>query len=218
MWKYLRNLVDELFIIKPKNMKILIDNGHGEDTKGKRSPDGFFREYSYARYIASMIVTNLKIKGYDAELLVTEENDISLKERVRRVNEICDKLGSENVLLISIHNNACGDGTNWMNGRGWSAYTTKGDNNSDKLAEILYKEAKKNFEGKKIRIDNSDGDMDWEENFYIIKNSKCVSVLTENFFMDNKDDIAYLCSDEGKNAIIETHINGIIEYLKTLKH
>ena len=218
MWNFLRNLVDELFIIKSKNMKILIDNGHGEDTEGKRSPDGLFREYSYARYIASMIVTNLKIKGYDAELLVTEENDISLKERVRRVNEICDKLGSENVLLISIHNNACGDGTNWMKGRGWSAYTTKGDNNSDKLAEILYKEAKKNFEGKKIRIDNSDGDMDWEENFYIIKNSKCVSVLTENFFMDNKDDIAYLCSDEGKNAIIETHINGIIEYLKTLKH
>ena len=28
-------------------MKILIDNGHGENTPGKRSPDGTFREYAY---------------------------------------------------------------------------------------------------------------------------------------------------------------------------
>lgn len=26
-------------------MKILIDNGHGENTPGKRSPDGSLREY-----------------------------------------------------------------------------------------------------------------------------------------------------------------------------
>ena len=30
-------------------MKILIDNGHGENTPGKRSPDGKLREYLYAR-------------------------------------------------------------------------------------------------------------------------------------------------------------------------
>ena len=29
-------------------MKILIDNGHGENTPGKRSPDGSLREYAYA--------------------------------------------------------------------------------------------------------------------------------------------------------------------------
>ena len=28
-------------------MKILIDNGHGVETPGKRSPDGRFREYAY---------------------------------------------------------------------------------------------------------------------------------------------------------------------------
>ena len=36
-------------------MRILIDNGHGENTTGKRSPDGKFREYSYAREIAKSI-------------------------------------------------------------------------------------------------------------------------------------------------------------------
>lgn len=37
--------------------KILIDNGHGIDTPGKRSPDGVLREYAWNRLIAGRIVT-----------------------------------------------------------------------------------------------------------------------------------------------------------------
>ncbi len=33
-------------------MKVLIDNGHGSDTPGKRSPNGRLREYAYTREIA----------------------------------------------------------------------------------------------------------------------------------------------------------------------
>lgn len=40
-------------------MKILLDNGHGQDTPGKRSPDGFFREYAYTRFLASQILEQL---------------------------------------------------------------------------------------------------------------------------------------------------------------
>lgn len=69
-------------------MKILIDNGHGVETPGKRSPDGRFREYKYNREIARAVVEHLQLRGYDAELLVPEENDISLEERVRRANRI----------------------------------------------------------------------------------------------------------------------------------
>ena len=31
-------------------MKILIDNGHGEDTPGKQSPDGRLAEWAYRRF------------------------------------------------------------------------------------------------------------------------------------------------------------------------
>ena len=62
-------------------MKILIDNGHGLNTPGKRSPDGQFLEAIYNREIAKRIVAELQNKGYDAELLVHEEEDISLNER-----------------------------------------------------------------------------------------------------------------------------------------
>ena len=194
-------------------MKILIDNGHGENTPGKRSPDGMLREYLYAREISDDIVRELVKRGYDAERIVKENVDVSLSERARRVNEVCGKLGTSNVLLISVHCNAAGNG-DWLNARGWSAYTSKGQTKADKLAECLYSVAESVFVGQRIRKDLSDGDPDWEENFYILNKTKCPAVLTENFFQDNKDDVAFLLSPEGKQQIVKVHVEGIIKYLE----
>ena len=202
-------------------MKILIDNGHGHDTPGKRSPDGKFLEYAYNREIAKRIVADLIDRGYDAELLVPEDNNITLEERVRRVNEICltyepscpAPTGHPNVILISIHVNAAGNGSKWMDATGWSCYTYKGQTQSDKLAECLYDAAIKNFPGRRIRTDFSDGDSDWEEGFYLLRKSLCVAVLTENFFMDSRSDLEYLQSRAGKQAIVDTHVEAIVEYL-----
>lgn len=38
-------------------MRILIDNGQGIDTKGKRSPDGRLLEYAQNRLLACRIVS-----------------------------------------------------------------------------------------------------------------------------------------------------------------
>lgn len=194
-------------------MKILIDNGHGENTKGKRSPDGLLREYSYTRDIAVAVERELRTRGYDVERIVRESIDVSLSERARRVNEWCGRLGASKVLLVSIHVNAAGDGTEWMSARGWSAYTHKWRTKSDRLANALYAAAEKNFPGRPIRRDMQDGDPDWEENFYILTKTKCAAVLTENFFMDNEKDVRYLQSSDGFNAVVRTHVDGIINYI-----
>ncbi len=199
-------------------MKILIDNGHGIQTKGKRSPDGTLLEYAYTRELARQIVSILQSRGYDSELLVPEDDDIPLSERVRRTNAHCQALGKSNVILISLHINAAGDGTKWMNATGWSCYTCKGQTQSDKLAACLYEAAVKNFPGRRIRTDHSDNDPDWEENFYILRHSLCPAALTENFFMDNKSDLEYLQSQAGKQTVIDTHVEGIIEYLSSSAH
>ena len=199
-------------------MKILIDNGHGIQTKGKRSPDGALLEYAYTRDLARQIVTTLKSRGYDSELLVPEDDDIPLSERVRRINEICltyepscpAPTGHPNVILISLHLNAAGDGTKWMNATVWSCYTCKGQTESDRLADCLYKAAEQILKSQVIRTDCArDGDPDWEENFYILRHSLCPAVLVEQFFMDNKKDLAYLISDEGKRNLIDVIVGGI---------
>ena len=192
------------------DMKILIDNGHGIQTKGKRSPDGKLLEYSYTRDLARQVVKILKSRGYDSELLVPEDDDISLSERVRRINTHCQALGKSNVILISLHVNAAGDGTKWMNATGWSCYTCKGQTESDRLADCLYKAAEQILKNQVIRTDYArDGDADWEENFYILRHSLCPAVLVEQFFMDNKKDLAYLISDEGKRNLIDVIVSGL---------
>ena len=131
-------------------MKILIDNGHGIETPGKRSPDGILREYRYNREIAAVLVHQLRERGYDADLLVPEDEDIPLTVRARRVNRMCETLGKDNVLLVSIHCNAAPpDDGGWHNARGWSAYTTEGFTESDVFADYLYAAAEKVFTSEK---------------------------------------------------------------------
>lgn len=194
-------------------MKILLDNGHGIDTPGKRSPDGHFREYAYNRYLAFRIREQLIALGLDVQLLVPEREDISLQERCRRVNKICQQLGADQVLLISIHVNAAGDGKEWKDARGWCCFTTAGETKADALATCLYEAAQAQLPGHRIRKDNTDGDPDLEKDFYILRHTSCPAVLTENLFMDNQDDIVFLESAEGAQALVNLHVEGIRRYL-----
>ena len=197
--------------------KILIDNGHGCDTKGKRSPDGSLMEWLYTREIAIEVVKRLKEQGYDAERLVPENSDISLTARANRVNAWCDKLGSKNVCLVSIHCNAAGSGSQWMNARGWEAWTSVGQTQGDKLADCLYDAAEQVLRPLisdiKIRVDLTDGDRDKESNFTVLQKTKCAAVLTENMFQDNKEDVEWLLSNCGRDAITRLHVEGIKAYV-----
>lgn len=197
-------------------MKILIDNGHGVETPGKRSPDGRFREYAYNRLIARAIVEHLQCRGYDASLVVPEEEDISLEERCRRVNQITCQIGRPvtDTFVVSIHVNAAGNGKNWLNATGWCAYTYYGHSESDKLADCLYRAAEKHLSNHYLRKDWSDGDPDFEAPFYILRHTYCAAVLTENGFMDNKLSLSFLESEEGKRSIVALHVDGIIDFIR----
>ena len=190
-------------------MKVLIDNGHGSNTPGKRSPDGQLREYAYTREIAERLVMELRKNGIDAERIVKEEIDVPLAERCRRANEY----KASEAVLVSIHCNAAGNGSDWMSARGWEAWTSVGKTKADKLATCLYENAEHCLPGMKIRKDMTDGDQDKENGFYILKHTKCPAVLTENLFQDNKEDVEFLLSEEGKLAIVNLHVWGIMKYL-----
>lgn len=218
-------------------MKILIDVGHGIDTPGKRSPDAsrnmttspyYFREYKWARDIGAAVCCLLMFEGYDAELIVSEETDVPLKVRTERVNKICRLLGKENVLLVSIHVNAAASDKQWHDARGWCAFTSPGKTKADDLATCMYEVAQKefldpnreyyksfNFGGrqKPIRSDWSDGDPDHEAKFWMLTQTNCPAVLVENFFQDNKEDVAFLKSDKGRGSCIHVISQGIEDYI-----
>ena len=94
------------------------------------------------------------------------------------------------------HSNVAGNGKQWMNARGWTCYTSRGQTAGDHLADCLYRAAALWLPGHKLRKDYSDGDPDWESDFYILKNTLYGAVPTENLFHDNSDDCLFLESDD----------------------
>ncbi len=201
-------------------MKVLLDNGHGVDTAGKGSPwalnkvkpELYLREWEYNRKVVNAVYDELKKRGIDCVKLVTEDRDISLPERVRRANNIYKK--DKDSFLVSVHVNAAGSGRQWLNASHWSVYTCVGKTRSDIIADYLWNAAVRNFPGKKIKSDRTDGDNDCEANFYILKNTACPAILTENFFQDSIKDVEFLLSDAGFKAVVKCHVDGIMDYIK----
>lgn len=194
-------------------MKIKIDNGHGDPplTGGKHSPDNKLKEYVWAREIATRVVDALKKKGYDAERLVPEDKDIPLNERVRRVNNACRQYGSQNVLCVSIHINAAGSDGKWHNATGWCGFVApNASSKSKRLAQILYKEAEiRGLQGNR----SVPAEKYWVKSLAMCRDTNCPAVLTENLFMDNEGEAAWLQTETGKQAIVDLHVNGIIKYI-----
>lgn len=193
-------------------MKILIDNGHGVETRGKRSPDSRLREYAWTRALARRIADLLKDRGHRAQLLVPENEDVPLSERVRRANEITRlEGGPSNLLLVSIHVNAAGSGTKWSLAHGWSVFVAPNASaRSRRLAEALASEAEK--ANLYVRRQNP-GVGYWTQSLAIVRDTRCPAVLTENLFMDNRADLLYLLSDAGKEQLARLHADAIHEFI-----
>lgn len=198
-----------------KAITIMLDNGHGQETPGKASPDGRLQEWKWAREMVGMINETLTEKGYDVVLVTPEETDIPLDERCRRINEVCDSKGAKYVLVVSVHVNAYGNGTNWTDPSGFLSLVSKNaSSNSKKLAKLISDEAYKMGlkgnrsvpkEGYKV------------QDLMICRETKCPAVLTENMFMTNEQDLEFLLSDEGKQKLCDAHVNGIINYISPIK-
>lgn len=197
-----------------KDIVVILDNGHGKDTPGKCAPDKSLYEWQWCREIASMLCFRLRMMNIDTIMLVPEDNDVSLKERVRRVNTIHHdaKIAGRECLLISIHINAAGAQGKWMNANGWSVWVSNNaSDKSKKFAQIAYEQALSfNLKGNR----SVPKEHYWSSNFYILKNTSCPAVLTENMFQDNKEDVAFLKSIDGKQKIVELHLNAVKKYIE----
>ena len=197
-----------------KNLVVILDAGHGKDTPGKCSPDKSLYEWQFNREIVAILCERLYgLENIQTVILVPEEHDVPLKERVRRVNTIVHdaKIENKEVLLISIHINAAGHGT-WNKASGWSVWVSNNASEKSKqFAQIAYREAvSMGLQGNRVVPKENY----WSSNFYILKNTPCPAVLTENMFQDNKDDVAFLKSEEGKEKIVSLHFNAVKKYME----
>lgn len=203
---------------------VLLDNGHGSNTAGKRSPklsDGRqLLEYKWCRDTVAVLAKKLERLGIEYKIITPELSDTPLSTRVSRANKYAAdaKKEGKTAVFISVHVNALGMGDKWMTAQGWSTWTTKGVTKSDAFAQCLCDEAKSYLvsKGLKMREDKSDGDSDYEANYYVLTNTNCPATLSENFFMDNESDCKFLLTPESNEICAEIHARGIVKYIKSL--
>lgn len=189
-------------------MKIIIDNGHGAETRGKRSPDGTIMEFAYTRRMATALAARLRAEGVDVHILVPEQADVPLTERIRRANGIGDADA-----LVSLHLNAAGSDGLWHTARGFACYVAPNASQQSRLlGRIMTEEAERSgMTGNRC----VPPEKIWVQNLAICRQTVCPAVLTESLFQDNRDDVAILLSDDGFNALIGLHKTAILNYLKS---
>jgi len=191
---------------KTSNGKLLwiLDNGHGVDTPGKRSPmlmDGRqFREYLFNREVVTMMMSMLGGLDLRAHRLVPEEEDIPLSTRAARANA----LNQTNIcVLVAVHSNAYGDGLRFTVPRGIETYYHETSEAGKKIAEM--------FQENLIQVSG------WKDrgirrgDFQILRETSMPAILTENGFYTNREQCEYLLDPDWRERIAAAHVEAIKE-------
>lgn len=191
---------------------ILLDPGHGarKYTPGKRSPDHSVYEGEWAREIVSRLSPILRDLGFETQEIVTITDDVTLRTRVFRANEVIKKRPDVHWVYVSVHINAAAGDRQWHDARGWMVYVSNGaSEESRKLAQDFYSVAKSlKLQGNrwvpKCHY--------WEAGFTVLTETRMPAILTENLFMDNKVEAAWLASEKGKETIVQLHVKAICDH------
>lgn len=195
---------------------LILDNGHGDPpiTGGKCSPDRTILEYYWARDMVKRIAEKAKAAGITPIILVPEKVDIPLNTRTKRVNDLCKKYGTKNCVLLSIHINAAGGDGKWHDARGFCSFISPNASSKSKiLARLLWEHADKaGLKGNRA----VPKEKYWVKSLAMCRDTNCPAVLTENLFMDNREDAEYLKTEAGKETIANFHISALKEYIKNI--
>jgi len=189
-----------------KNGKLLwlLDNGHGVDTPGKRSPmltDGRqFLEYEFNREIVSKMREQLDASDLSSICLVPEKKDVPLGIRVQRANSFNK---SKPCVLVSVHSNAYGDGLRFTIPRGIASFYFENSEMSRRLAEVFQENLiqKSGWRDRGVKPGN----------FQILRKTSMPAVLTETGFYTNREQVEYLLDPDWREHIASAHVEAITE-------
>jgi len=174
----------------------LLDAGHGgmipdgegglkyatAPAKMYTHPEGLtIYEGVFNRQVIQLVKDIMKSREMLYKDVVNSEFDITLSERVDNANDFY--AGNKRCGYFSMHGNASG-----VNARGIEIFTSMGETMSDNYSSIIMSHIKGMFPDEKYRFDYSDGDVDKESNFYVLRKTNMPAVLLEMWFFDNYND------------------------------
>ena len=140
-----------------------------------------------------------------------DHQDVSLRSRVQSYNEMTN--AQSKAVILSLHAHASPN----HNGRGFEIFTSKGETLSDQYATMIGNE----FNADPILVDSfafrtdyaSDGDMDKEADFYVLRKTIAPAVLVEHGFFDNLEDATLLINKDIINRFANMYLRFAIKFM-----
>lgn len=175
-----------------------------------QSGDVVFYEGVKNRLYCNTLYKKLASAGVNVVKVYHDYEDVSLANRVNVANTYHNLISKG--IYVSEHSNATSEGK----ARGFCAYTSRGNSTSDVLAQRFIENYKKEFPQYRILADMSDGDLDQEADFYVIKNTMMPAVLFENLFFDNLEDAKVLYDATYMQRYTDLQFDWIVESLRML--
>lgn len=189
-----------------KNILFILDPAHGRDVAGKCSPNGWIKEWSYSRDFIKDLMKEMGLRDLSVMNPIRQEEEPGLSARRNLYNAIQT---DGDKFVISIHLNAAGSGSGWMDARGWEIFTSRGHTRSDEMATVIFNQVKSDFPEMKMRPGywdpaESKNDPDKEANFTVLTGSRYYACLIELGFMDNRDDLCMLINPAWRSEMIRS--------------
>lgn len=200
--------------------------GELQTLNGKPLPfhnKGFFYEGVSNRTLGLLLKWRIAERLPEIKVVSTahEWQDTPLKQRVEIANIEHAKSMQQvrtRSLFVSLHSNAASD----TSAVGQCVFTSIGQTASDKVAEYLLSLLKLTFKDHKtskdtlsLRYRTDDGDLDHEENFYVLSKTNMPAILLEYGFFTNLAEAARIMYDKDAQAkLIEAIVDTIEAWVK----
>jgi N-acetylmuramoyl-L-alanine amidase len=177
-------------------MKIMLDAGHGYQTAGKRSPDGF-REYEFNRKTA--LYARELLENYQNVTVTfahSDERDVPLMERTDQANSLMVDV------YVSIHANAYGNDWNDAGGVETYVYVTK-PKEALQLAEKIQSRlvAKTGLKNRGVKT----------ADLHVLRETKMSAILAECGFMTNQNESALLRTESFQKNCASVIVQALAE-------
>jgi N-acetylmuramoyl-L-alanine amidase len=175
---------------------IALDDGHGLETAGKRTPDGY-KENIFNHYTKEFLIDELEYNGFKIVDVSPTRKDNSLADRCNRAND-----GNADI-FVAIHFNAYMD--RWQDvASGVETYHFPSSSSGKKLATKVHNYLIQGTEQKDRGVKTA--------NFYVLKYTSMPAILCECGFMDNKIEAELMKSTAFRKECSQEIAKGICSY------
>lgn len=187
-----------------KMILIALDDGHGINTPGKRTPKlangKVVHENAFNRSVVKFLDIALKRCKMFTLLVAPGDDDTPLSARVKMAND------AKASAYISIHYDASDGVFNGNDPEGHSVHYYPGDSESMTLAALVMAQLIMGTKQKSRGIKAS--------NFQVLRETDMPAILSENGFMDNEYEAGLMLNVDFQKEVAEEHCKAICEYFK----